>query len=348
MIPQPGTMGGRDGRQWWRPALAMFAVGYGANQFVPLLSVYREALHLSDAQATAVFGVYALGLIPGLLLGGLASDRYGRRPLMLAFAALSLVATAVLITGRWGPGGLYAGRLLTGVVSGTVFTIGTAWVKELSTGAAPGTGARRAAVALTAGFGVGPLVAGPLAQWAPAPEVLPYIVHLVLAAAALAVLPGAPETRPSSPVPRRRPRLLPTSVSSGRFRRLILPLGPWVFGSVTLVFTTLPAHGVRSVPALGVALPGLLAAASLGAGFAVWPGTTKSAPCPPPARRPEEGEGARACSEWPADLGLLLSGCDQQWLQGVPALPGLQRQQGRAHPPGPAGTGRPRWRRPTR
>ena len=77
----------------------MFTVGYGANQFVPLLSVYRRALHLSDAQATAIFGVYALGLIPGLLLGGRASDRYGRRPLMLAFAALSLVATAVLITG---------------------------------------------------------------------------------------------------------------------------------------------------------------------------------------------------------------------------------------------------------
>ena len=249
----------------------MFAVGYGANQFVPLLSVYRRALHLSDAQATAVFGVYALGLIPGLLLGGRASDRYGRRPLMLAFAALSLVATGVLITGQWGPGGLYAGRLLTGVVSGTVFTVGTAWVKELSTGAAPGTGARRAAVALTAGFGLGPLVAGPLAQWAPAPEVLPYLVHLVLAAAALALLPGAPETRKAGTTASRRARLLPAAASSARFRRLVLPLGPWVFGSVTLVFTTLPAHGVRPVPALGVALPGLLAAASLGAGFAVQP-----------------------------------------------------------------------------
>jgi len=249
----------------------MFAVGYGANQFVPLLSVYRRALHLSDAQATAVFGVYALGLIPGLLLGGRASDRYGRRPLMLAFAALSLVATAVLITGQWGPSGLYAGRLLTGVVSGTVFTVGTAWVKELSTGAAPGTGARRAAVALTAGFGIGPLVAGPLAQWAPAPEVLPYLVHLVLAAAALALLPGAPETRTAGPPTTRPPRLLPASVSSARFRGLVLPLGPWVFGSVTLVFTTLPAHGVRPVAALGVALPGLLAAASLAAGFAVQP-----------------------------------------------------------------------------
>jgi len=121
----------------------MFTVGYGANQFVPLLAVYRRTLGLSDAQATAVFGVYAVGLVPGLLLTGPASDRYGRRPLMLGFAGLSLLATAVLITGRWGTPGLYAGRLLTGVVSGAVFSVGTAWVKELSDDAPPGAGARR-------------------------------------------------------------------------------------------------------------------------------------------------------------------------------------------------------------
>jgi len=266
-----GPAAGGEGGQWRWPALGMFTVGYGANQFVPLLAVYHSSLHLSDAEATAIFGVYALGLIPGLLLGGRASDRYGRRPLMLGFAALSLVATAVLITGRWGAGGLYAGRLLTGVVSGTVFTVGTAWVKELSEGSPPGTGARRAALALTAGFGVGPLVAGPLAQWAPAPEVLPYVVHLALAAAAVVLLPRARETRPPGAAPARRPRLLPVSVSTRGFRRVVLPLGPWVFGSVTMVFTTLPAHGVRSIGSLGVALPGLLAAGSLAAGFAVQP-----------------------------------------------------------------------------
>ncbi len=143
--------------QWRWPALTMFTVGYGANQFVPLLALYRSTLALTDTQATAVFGVYALGLIPGLLVGGRASDRFGRRRLMIVFAALSLLATAVLAGGQWGVGWLYAGRLLTGVVSGTVFTIGTAWVKELSDGSDPGLGARRAGVALTAGFGVGPL-----------------------------------------------------------------------------------------------------------------------------------------------------------------------------------------------
>lgn len=277
----------------------MFAVGYGANHFVPLLAVYRSSLHLSDGDATAIFGVYALGLIPGLLLGGRAGDRYGRRRVMLGFAALSLVATVVLISGHWGTGGLYAGRLLTGVVSGTVFTVGTAWVKELSDGSPPGTGARRAALALTGGFGVGPLVAGPLARWAPAPEVLPYVVHLALAGAALALLRRAPETRLPGSAPGRRSRLLPLGASSRRFRWIVLPLGPWVFGSVTLVFTTLPAHGVGPVGVLGVAFPGLLAAVSLGAGFAVQPWGRRLH-----ARGWAGGAGAPAVS-----LGVVTVGC---------------------------------------
>jgi MFS family permease len=246
----------------------MFAVGYGANQFVPLLAVYRRELALSDASATAIFGVYALGLMPGFLIGGPASDRFGRRRIMIPFAGVSLLATAVLISGRWGPAGLYAGRLLTGLVSGTVFTVGTAWVKELSAGS-PGTAARRAALALTAGFGIGPLVAGPLARWVPGPTVVPYLVHLVLGATALVLLPRAPETRPrGSGGTATRPRLIPASALSSRFRRVIAPMAPWVFGSVTLAFTTLPAHGVLPFRGVGVAFPGFLAAVALGAGLA--------------------------------------------------------------------------------
>ena len=251
---------------WWRPALAMFAVGYGANQFVPLLAAYRTELGLSDATATAVFGVYALGLIPGFLIGGPASDRHGRRGITLAFTGLSLVASAVLMTGRWGVAGLYAGRLLTGVASGTVFTVGTAWTKELS-GPLAGAAARRAALALTAGFGVGPLVAGLLARWAPEPLLLPYLLHIALGAVALVLLLPAPETRLARDPAAPRPPLFPASARSPRFLRVVLPMAPWVFGSVTVDFTTLPAHGVRPPAALGVAFPGLLAAAALIAGL---------------------------------------------------------------------------------
>ncbi|KGH45255.1 MULTISPECIES: MFS transporter [Modestobacter] len=264
MTSRAGAPGQRASGAWRWPALAMFAVGYGANQFVPLLAVYRHDLALSDASATAIFGVYAVGLVPGFLVGGPASDRYGRRRIMISFAAVSLLATVVLITGSWGPAGLYAGRLLTGVVSGTVFTVGTAWIKELS-GRAPGAAARRAALALTAGFGVGPLVAGLLAQWAPLPTVLPYLLHLALGGTALALLPRAPETRPASSGGRWQ--LIPAAARTSRFRRVVAPMAPWVFGSVTLVFTTLPAHGVGPLPGIGVAFSGFLAAAALSAGL---------------------------------------------------------------------------------
>ena len=297
----PGSPGDAAPGAWRWPALVMFAVGYGANQFVPLLAVYRRTLALSDAQATAIFGVYALGLVPGLLLTGPASDRHGRRPLMLGFAALSLVATAVLITGRWGTWGLYAGRLLTGVVSGAVFSVGTAWVKELSDDAPAGAGARRGALALTAGFAVGPLVAGLLAQWAPEPELLPYLLHLLVAAVALVLLTRAPETVPArTGGPRPARRALARSARSPRFTRVVVPLGPWVFGSVTLVFTTLSAHASGPAWGLSVAFPGALAALALGAGIVVQP----------LGRRLQDGSAARGTADAAATgLGLVTGGC---------------------------------------
>ncbi len=308
MSPPTGVLD----RAWRRPALTMFAVAYGANQFVPLLAVYRRNLPLSDAQATAVFGVYALGLVPGLLAGGRVSDRWGRRRLVLAFAAASLVATAVLVTGRWGVEGLYLGRFLTGVVSGVVFTVGTVWVKELSVAAPSGSGPRRAALALTAGFGVGPLVAGVLARWAPAPDLLPYVVHLGLGTVALALVWPTPETRP----PTRGPAapLLPGAVRSRRFRRLVLPLAPWVFGSVTLAFTTLPAHGVGPVVGLGVAFPGFLAAVALLSGYLAQG----------PGRRLHAAAGTHRAAA--AALGVVALGCAAAGLSaaqpGVPAVTG--------------------------
>ncbi|MFN2461947.1 MAG: hypothetical protein ABR591_14920, partial [Candidatus Velthaea sp.] len=43
------------------------------------------------------------------------------------------------------------------------------------------------------------LVAGVLAQWAPEPQLLPYLLHLLLATAALVPLLRAPETVPARP-----------------------------------------------------------------------------------------------------------------------------------------------------
>jgi len=147
---------------WVKIAFAMFAVGWGANQFSPMLIVYRHELRLGAVAVAGLFLVYALTLIPGLLVGGPASDRFGRRPVVLPFVALSPLATLLLVLGPRSLVLISAGRALAGLCSGVVFSSATAWVQDLSQGT--GQSARRAALALTAGFGLGPVVAAVLAQ----------------------------------------------------------------------------------------------------------------------------------------------------------------------------------------
>ena len=80
------------------------------------------------------------------------------------------------------------GRALAGLCSGVVFGGATAWVQEVSPD--EGLSVRRSALALTGGFGLGPVVAAVLAQWAGDPLVVPYLPHLSFAAG-VAVQPFA-------------------------------------------------------------------------------------------------------------------------------------------------------------
>ena len=169
------TVTRRSPRAWIRIAFAMFAVGWGANQFSPMLIVYRHELRLTAGEVAGLFLVYALPLIPGLLVGGPASDRFGRRPVVWPFVALSPLATLLLVLGPRSLALLAVGRALAGLCSGVVFGAATAWVQDVSPDRGPGNGpssglsVRRSALALTGGFGLGPVVAAVLAQWAGRP-----------------------------------------------------------------------------------------------------------------------------------------------------------------------------------
>ena len=65
-----------------------------------MLIVYRHELALGAGAVAGLFLAYALTLIPGLLLGGPASDRFGQRPVVVPFVALSPLATLLLVLGR--------------------------------------------------------------------------------------------------------------------------------------------------------------------------------------------------------------------------------------------------------
>ncbi|WP_262371646.1 MFS transporter, partial [Streptomyces sp. WAC01526] len=176
-------------RHWLRTGWVMTASGWSANQFSALLGAYHSGPGLTAATTSALFGVYVLGLIPGLLLGGPLADRRGRRPVVFSALAISALATALLMAGATATGLLWPGRFLTGIGAGALLSAGSAWIKELSsspydTVSAAGAAARRSGLFLSAGFATGGLAAALTAQWAPAPLITAYLPHLALSAAA--------------------------------------------------------------------------------------------------------------------------------------------------------------------
>jgi Na+/melibiose symporter-like transporter len=264
-------------RKYWLPVVAaMFCCGWGGNQFTPMLLLYRREGGYSTVEVDLFLGAYVVGLIPGLLLAGALSDRHGRKPLMLAGTVLSLLSSLTLMLGSHGPAALYLGRLATGVAVGIAMAVGTSWVKELSQPphdltADNGAGARRAALGLTLGFGLGAGVAGSLAQWGPWPMVLPYVAHAALVLPALVFLRAVPETRTESAAGNLWSLLKVPAVAHRRFLRVVLPMAPWIFGSAGIAYAVTPQLVGDRVGSWGLAYATLLTVCTLGTGALVQP-----------------------------------------------------------------------------
>jgi MFS family permease len=216
--------------------------------------------------------------VPGLLAGGSLSDRIGRRPVVLFALITSAIGSGALIAGTHGATLLFAGRLIIGLGSGSAFSAGTAWIRELSAppydDPAPGAGARRATGSMTLGFALGPLVAGALAQWAPLPTVLPYLPQLAGAGCALVLAARAPETVRTSAAgagDAQRWRLPLHATRQPRFLRVVLPLAPWVFISCAVGFVYVPGLVAGHAFGIPIAFAAAATLATAAGGIAAQP-----------------------------------------------------------------------------
>jgi predicted MFS family arabinose efflux permease len=257
---------------WKRAVFALFTVAAGTNVPTPLLLVYQQRLGLSPEVLTALFGCYAAGLVPALLLAGQLSDRLGRRRVAIPGIVLSGLASLAFAVAGDSLALLFAARFLQGVVSGVVFSVGSAWIGELSLASGEGAGGRRAAFAMTAGFSLGPLTSGLLGEFGPAPTVLPYLIHTALVAVGLTLALRLPETvdhhavrhageagAPAVPLIRAGDGLLVATV--------LAPVAVCVYAFPSSVISAVPL--LVDLPYGGVAVTGLLAGVTLGAGTLV-------------------------------------------------------------------------------
>lgn len=240
----------------------LFTVALGTNIPTPLLLIYRRTLDLSDADLTAVFGCYAVGLIAALPVSGAASDRFGRRALVVPFAVVSGLASLLFVPAASHVPLLYAGRLVQGVVSGVVFSVANAWLQELAGPGGLRTAATRGAVSTSLGFAVAPAMSGLLAQYGPAPTTLPYLVHIAVLAVGVGALLTVPETMQA----RRPGRLMALGLppeARRPFWAVLAPTGVGVYAFPAVAATLLPLLVVPN--GVSVAYDGLIGGLSLAA-----------------------------------------------------------------------------------
>lgn len=173
-------------------AYAFAATMIGTTLPTPLYPLYEKKMHFSGLVVTLVFATYAVGVIAALLLVGQRSDLVGRRPVLLPGLVCSAAAAVVfLLAQSLGP--LFLGRVLSGLSAGIFTGTATATIIDLAPAEARGRATALSTVANLGGLGLGPLLAGVLAQVAPDPLRLPYAVQLAMLVPAAIVIWLMPE-----------------------------------------------------------------------------------------------------------------------------------------------------------
>jgi MFS family permease len=182
---------------FWLVGYAFLVVMAFAAIPTPLYVLYAQRDHFSSLVVTCVFAAYAVGVVASLFLVGHISDWFGRRRMLLIATVLSLLAGLVFVVWTSLPALLIA-RVLTGLAVGIVTTTATAHLGELHAHHRPNASARRAQVVAVAanlgGIGLGPLLSGLLAQYAPDPLLTPYLICEALLLLAVFALALTPET----------------------------------------------------------------------------------------------------------------------------------------------------------
>jgi predicted MFS family arabinose efflux permease len=191
-----------SGPLFWATGYTLLVLLTGTNLPTPLYHGYQQKFGFSALTVTLIFAVYMAVLIPSLLIAGPLSDAVGRRRVLIpavALAVLGSLAFALAQDIEW----LFAARILQGLALGAASGPLTAALNELE----PHGDRRRASlvstIASVGGLGSGPVLAGLLAQYFPAPHVTPFVLEIVLltpAAVTIALLPA------TGPVTRWRPR----------------------------------------------------------------------------------------------------------------------------------------------
>ena len=239
--------------------LLLFTAGWAANHFASVLVLIREQLDVSSVLVNGAFGIYALGLLPSLLAGGVLADRFGARMVVLTGGVLSALGNLSLLAFHDGPS-LLVGRFIVGLGVGLVVSAGTAWAGRLR-GA---SGVTLAGIILTAGFMMGPIVTSGLGM-ASTSIITPFAISVALSLIAVVVGFALGDAR-STPSALGASSGIKHERSMKKALAVSLPMAIWVFSCITTSLIVMSAR-IDATFGNAILLPGIGAAIAFSAGL---------------------------------------------------------------------------------
>ncbi len=244
--------------------VALLVFTMGTSIITPLLPLYAGQFHLSNGTLTLLFATYTATVVPTMLVAGSASDRLGRKRVLLP-AMLVLTCASLVFAFTESVSMLFVGRVLQGLAVGMFLGVGTAFVVDHAIPAKRALAAMAAGAFFRLGFGLGPGMAGLVAQYWGDPIHRPFEVHLVLLAVGIGCVILASET-----VPRRRYKFeMRVGVPKGQMRGFAGFMAPAAFTMSFMegtVLSIVPLYLYDTLGERNVAIAGLCGFLVLGVG----------------------------------------------------------------------------------
>ena len=244
--------------------VALLVFTMGTSIITPLLPLYAGEFNLSNGTLTLLFATYTATVVPTMLVAGNLSDRVGLKRVLIP-AMLVLGAGSIVFAFTETVPMLFVGRVLQGLAVGMFLGVGTAFVVDHAIPAKRAVAAMAAGAFFRLGFGLGPGMAGLVAEYWGNPIHRPFEVHLVLLAVGLGCVMVASET-----VPRRKFKIeVRVGVPKGQMRGFAGFMAPAAFTMSFMegtVLSVVPLYLYKTLGERNVAIAGLCGFLVLGLG----------------------------------------------------------------------------------
>ncbi|MFP7296752.1 MFS transporter [Neobacillus niacini] len=242
-----------------------------------LFPLYSEYYQLNSLQITILFAIYAVFLLPTLLIVGAKGSEWGLKRVIRFSIWISIVSTLIFLV-SFDVWMLYVARILEGIAYGAFTGTASIFLLKQTSDDKVNKAIKLSGVTINIGFGLGPAISGLIVQYVHfQPLHLPYwflLVMLLSSLVFLELLPKDEDSQVQKPAKTKISLDIPDDIRAHFWSFIGLPIFT-VFTLVGIVFSLIPSFTKNVIYTDNLSISGLLILLLLGGGalvqFFPWP-----------------------------------------------------------------------------